>query len=88
MKTVRIEGLMKSYGYRFRLGPVFLDLEPGEILGIAGPKDSGKTTLLKILWGFLRPDTGIVHVFGVRPHLNQISVRLRAGYLSAESTFY
>jgi ABC-2 type transport system ATP-binding protein len=62
---------------------VDLRLDPGEILGIIGPADAGKTTLLRLLWGFLRPDEGQISVFGVQPHLNQVAVRLKAGYLSA-----
>ena len=69
------------------MGPLDLRVEPGAIVGVVGPKDAGKTTLMRLLWGFSRPDRGIVEVYGMKPHLKQMEVRLRAGYM-AEFTWY
>ncbi|MCB9778439.1 MAG: ABC transporter ATP-binding protein [Alphaproteobacteria bacterium] len=44
---------------------VDLDLHPGEILGLIGPNGGGKSTLLHLLAGLLRPTTGTVTVDGV-----------------------
>ena len=41
----------------------------GEFIGIIGPNGGGKTTLLKLLMGFLKPNTGRIHVFGKSPGL-------------------
>jgi ABC-2 type transport system ATP-binding protein len=87
MDLIRTDGLVKTYP-GFSLGPVDLRIAAGEILGIVGPNGAGKTTLLKLIWGFLRPDRGSISVFRQQPHLNQLSVRLRAGYLSETPTFY
>jgi len=86
MDIVKIEGLEKSHG-EFRLGPFDLRVEPGAILGILGHPGAGKTTLLRLLWGFQRPDRGRVEIFGLQPHLEQLKVRVRAGY-AAEFTWY
>ena len=40
------------------LGPVTLEIRPGEILGIRGPNGAGKSTLLGLMAGSLRPDKG------------------------------
>jgi ABC-2 type transport system ATP-binding protein len=87
MEIIRIEGLEKSLG-QFRLGPLDLRVEAGEILGVMGPNGAGKTTLLKLAWGFLKPDSGSVRIFGLQPHLDQIRLRLRSGYLSESPQFY
>lgn len=42
-----------------------LSLEPGKILGVAGPNGSGKTTLLEALAGILQPDGGVIKVCGL-----------------------
>jgi ABC-2 type transport system ATP-binding protein len=87
MDIIRIEALEKSFG-TFRLGPLDLRVQAGEILGIMGPNGAGKTTLLRLAWGFLRPDGGSIRIFGLQPHLEQIRMRLRAGYLSKNPQFY
>jgi ATPase subunit of ABC transporter with duplicated ATPase domains len=38
------------------------DLQPGDILGVVGPNGTGKTTLLKLIIGKLKPDSGTVTV--------------------------
>jgi len=87
MDVIKIEGLQKSLG-PFRLGPFDLRVEPGAIVGVIGHKDAGKTTLLRLLWGFIRPDRGIVEIFGMKPHLSQMQIRLRAGYVAQHTWYY
>ena len=88
MELIRTDGLIKIHSDRFRLGPIDVQVAAGEVLGIMGPTGAGKTTLLKLMWGFLRPDKGSISVFHQQPHLNQVSVRLRAGYLAEAPSFY
>jgi ABC-2 type transport system ATP-binding protein len=87
MELIRAKSVVKQQGHQFKLGPVDLALSSGEVLGILGSHGAGKTTLLRLIWGFLRPDQGTVSVFHLQPHLNQLSVRQRAGYLSASPNF-
>ncbi len=56
-----------SYGRTRVLESVDLRLDDGDFLGIIGPNAGGKTTLLKIVLGLLRPDQGTVEVFGRPP---------------------
>ena len=88
MDIFQLDQVTKHRGGGFTLGPLDLHLSPGEILGVMGPNGAGKTTLLKMLWGFLRPDGGRVSVFGRSPHLEQVWIRLRAGYMSESPNFY
>ena len=55
-----LERAEKRYGRRDppALGPVTLEVRPGEILGIRGPNGAGKSTLLALMAGSLRPDRG------------------------------
>ncbi|MBI4148796.1 ABC transporter ATP-binding protein [Candidatus Woesearchaeota archaeon] len=59
---VRVSGVSKRFGEHVVLDRVNLEVRPGEILGIVGKSGCGKTTLLKVLAGVLRPETGDVVV--------------------------
>ena len=64
----RGEGIVKTYpGSGFTLGELDLTLRVGEITGVVGQNAHGKTTLLRIVAGELRPDRGTLAypLFGV-----------------------
>jgi polar amino acid transport system ATP-binding protein len=55
-----VENLSKSFGEQKVLDEVSLTLNRGETLVITGPSGGGKTTLLRLLNGLERPDSGVV----------------------------
>ena len=66
-KIVTVENLNFSYGPVKVLKNVSFDIKKGEFLAVIGPNGGGKSTLLKILLGILKPDSGKVSVFGKKP---------------------
>lgn len=65
------------------LDDVTLRVESDDFLGIIGPNGGGKTTLLKIMLGLLKPQRGTVKVFGQPPS----KVRRRIGYVPQHARF-
>lgn len=63
-EVISIENLSKSFKGKTVLENINLHLEKGKIYGIVGDNGSGKTVLLKLICGFLKPDTGKVTVNG------------------------
>jgi ABC-2 type transport system ATP-binding protein len=57
-----------------------LDIQPGEVFGLAGPNGAGKSTLIALLLGFLGPSTGTVSIDGLAPR--RYVERSGIGYLS------
>jgi branched-chain amino acid transport system ATP-binding protein len=57
---LQVREVTKSFGAIKALGPVDIDLAPGERLGIIGPNGSGKTTLINCITGFFPPDRGSI----------------------------
>ena len=62
-----------------------LDIEPGEQVALIGRSGTGKTTLLHILAGILRPDQGEVTVAGAKLH--ELGECPRGGKLSRRRQF-
>ena len=52
-------------GRPFALAGLSFEVERGEILGVLGPNSAGKTTLIRLLTGILRPTRGTIEVEGV-----------------------
>lgn len=65
---VRIRGLSFSRGSRMIFDGIDLDIPRGKVTAIMGPSGTGKTTLLKLIGGQLRPDAGTVEVDGENVH--------------------
>ena len=61
---VEINGVSKRFKDRVILEDVNMVLEPNHIYGFIGPNGSGKTLLLKMIWGFYIPTTGEILING------------------------
>ena len=59
---IRARSVNKSYGSEIVLSDFNLDVWNGSIVGILGISGSGKTTALRLLAGFDKPDTGIIEM--------------------------
>lgn len=70
--SIKIEDLSFSYTDLSVLKHVNLCIESGEFIGIMGPNGGGKTTLLKLIMGFLEPTRGEVFVNGKVGYVPQV----------------
>jgi branched-chain amino acid transport system ATP-binding protein len=61
---LEVRGLTKRFGGLLAVNGVDLDIRPGEILGLIGPNGSGKSTVMKLIMGIERPDSGTVRLDG------------------------
>ena len=64
MSILRIEGIGGGYGSVTVLRDITLTLERGENLGLFGPNGHGKTTLLRMTSGLMRPSSGTIQFDG------------------------
>jgi len=91
-KVIEIKGLNKSFGNYSVLENASLDVYKGENLVVLGKSGTGKSVLIKIIIGLLKPDSGLVSV------LNQVvdeisyeellALRLRVGFSFQNSALY
>ena len=57
---IKIENLAKAFGEKVVLENINLDIKRGEFVTLLGPSGCGKTTLLRMLAGFMQPDSGTI----------------------------
>jgi ABC-type branched-subunit amino acid transport system ATPase component len=60
-----VRGITKRFGGLVAAKDITFHIRPGEILGLIGPNGSGKSTVMQIIMGIHRPNTGAVRVGGV-----------------------
>lgn len=82
MKSViEVENLTHSYGQRSIYKNLNFSVQAGKVVGLLGKNGVGKTTLIKILMGYLRPTSGLCRVFGEDSHDLTPQTRSRIGLL-------
>ena len=90
--VISLRGITKSFSKRTILGGINLDVAEGETLVVIGRSGTGKSVLLKIVAGLMKPDTGTVSILGHR--LDQIdrvtlmSLRVRMGYVFQSAALF
>ena len=62
--AIEVKNLVKTYGDVYALKNVDLNIADGEYFVLLGPSGGGKTTLLRSIGGFIRPDSGTVDIKG------------------------
>ncbi len=76
-----------SVSFRYQASPVLnkvtLAVREGEFLGLVGPNGGGKSTLLKLIMGLIKPDEGSVRIFGTTPK----KASRRVGYVPQFAKF-
>lgn len=71
--VLAVQDLAISFGRHFALEDITFSVPAGELLGITGPNGSGKTTIINIISGILKPQRGQVYLHGknitrLKPH--------------------
>lgn len=76
-KTIELSDIFKSYGNHLLIRDYNYIFLKNDRIGIIGPNGCGKTTLLKIINGIVKPDTGTI----------EIGQTIRIGYFSQENEY-
>lgn len=80
---IKFDNVSRSFGIGPVLEHVSFEINEGESTCLIGPNGGGKTTLLRLMLGLIKPSTGSVRVFGARPS----KVRRRIAYVPQHIRF-
>ena len=83
-----VNQLCKNYGHQVAVNQVSFELKQGEVVGFLGPNGAGKSTTLKMIAGFLSPDTGSIQFNGIPIHQDAIEAKKIIGYLPESNALY
>lgn len=85
---VRVEAVHKFFGRVWAVRGVSFELAPGQIAGLLGPNGAGKTTTIRMIAGFLLPDSGRVVIDGQDTVDDPAGARRNLGYLPESTPLY
>lgn len=86
--VIDIQNLVYRYDRGEAVNGLNLTVEPGQCYGFLGRNGAGKTTTIKCLLNLLRPDSGMVNVFGKSPQLQEAEIKGRLSYVPDAVAFY
>lgn len=88
MDILQISGLSKSFGQNKVIRDLNLTVPENTIYGFIGQNGAGKTTTMKMILGFLAPDSGEIFVKGEKVSQGKNSTNKYIGYLPDVPEFY
>ncbi|MEM7216726.1 MAG: ABC transporter ATP-binding protein [Pseudomonadota bacterium] len=85
---LQAKNLSRSYGEFRAVEDVSFEIDAGEIVGLLGHNGAGKTTIMKMLTGYLEPSAGEVLIGGRRVEAQAEAVQAELGYLPENLPVY
>jgi len=83
-----VERLTRLYGELRAVDDVSFDISHGEVVGLLGHNGAGKTTIMKMLTGFLEPTSGTIRVENDEIGRDTRAIQARIGYLPENCPLY
>jgi len=85
---LKITNVTKQFDTKQAVKEVSLAIGPGEIFALIGPNGSGKTTIIKVIAGLLRPTQGIIEVGGQDVTKKPVETKQQVGYIPDEPALW
>lgn len=85
--AIHIDHLTKDYGNNRGIFDITLDVPKGKVYGYVGTNGSGKTTTIRNLLGFLKPDSGTCDIMGMNSWKESTEIMKYVSYIPGEIAF-
>jgi ABC-2 type transport system ATP-binding protein len=86
--ALEIDGLVVRYGRTTAVDGLTLQVPRGSVFGLLGANGAGKTSTIKTLLGFRKPNEGSARILGRDIVAGRIEINARIGYVSETNTLY
>ena len=88
LKLIDANNLKKSFGNFIAVDNIDLAVHRGEVVGFLGPNGAGKSTTMKMLTGFLEPDSGDIFINNIDLKSHPLDAKQFIGYLPEGAPSY
>ncbi len=85
---LKAEQLFRQYGEFTAVNDVSFESESNQIIGLLGQNGAGKTTVMKMITGFLEPNSGCITIDGVDVNQDRMETQKKVGYLPENCPVY
>ena len=85
---IRVESLTRTYADLTAVDQVSFEIGQGEIVGLLGHNGAGKTTIMKMITGYLEPSSGFIEIDGLDIATRREAVQQHIGYLPENDPLY
>ena len=85
---IEVQGLTRKYGEFVAVNNVSFSISSGEIVGLLGHNGAGKTTVMRMLTGYLEPSAGAAWVGGMEISEKRYEIQQKIGYIPENSPLY
>lgn len=86
--SIEVSHVTRSYGEQKAVNDISFRVAKGEIVGFLGPNGAGKSTTMKIITGYILPDSGTTTVSGVPVQQQPLEAKKKIGYLPEANPLY
>lgn len=86
-EVIKVTNLTKDYGQNRGIFDLNFDIKRGETFGFVGTNGSGKTTTIRHIMGFIRPQKGSVQVLGMDAWKDSCEIKKYVSYVPGEIAF-
>lgn len=85
---IKLQEVVKKFGDHIAVNKVSLEIRPGELYSLIGPNGSGKTTIIKMVAGLLRPTGGRILVNDLDTTKEPEKTKSALGYITDEPAIW
>lgn len=86
--AITTRNLTRHFGNVTAVDHVDLDIPMGQVFGFLGPNGCGKSTLIRMLCGLIRPSGGEVEILGLKIPAQVEALKLKTGYMTQSYSLY
>ena len=80
-EVIRTENLVKHFGRTYAVNEISINVEKGEIYGFLGLNGAGKTTVIRMLLGMIKPTSGTAYINNISVKPGILNIWKKIGYL-------